>query len=236
MPSVETTQAAWRAASVRPRLDYRRHYEDGYRTLFPELAPLKWGAIRLVAAARLGESPRENLLAAARLSALVRQEPGTIQQLFGMEIARLSLREAVRRGLGREVTAALGPAPDVRRILGPDLPALLDLYSLADYEGALNDLGVKAAIGPAERWAHWGPMAKATKAIGVARWRRLWARLPKDGTDLDAAARVVDVEMPGIDALTPTVSDVMTKLASGGPGDMLRDLAAFERERAAARR
>ena len=233
LPGLQNTLAAWREASARPRLDYGRRYEDGYRTLFPELAGVKHGAAMLVAAAALDDRPGENLRAAARLSALVRQEPGVIQALVGMNMGKLALRIATEKGMGREIAGLLGPDADVRRVLGPELPGLIDTFSLKDYEGALTDLGVKHSISLGERFSHWGPMAKGSMTTGVSRWRRLWARLPKDGTDLDAAAEVVDREMPAIDALIPSISDVMGKLstAGGGRGEMLRDLAAFGAER-----
>lgn len=228
----------WRTAASKPRLDYGRHYEDGYLVLFPELAPTQAAARALVHAARLGKDPKQNLLAAARLSALVRQEPGVIAAIISGRMAKQTLDAAQTLHLAPEVESALGPAPDVKWIIGPELTAFVDTYPLPQYESYLRDLGVHDQIGWFERLRHSGPMAQTAIAGGIGRWRTLWQHLPRDPHDLTAAAGVVDRDMPAIDKLMPDVADVMEKLTStrgSGRGGFLRDLADLEHERASIR-
>ncbi len=239
LAEMEPRLARWRAAAEKPRLDYGHRYELGFRMLFPEFAGVRAAGRSLVASALLGLKPRENLLAAARLSALTRQEPGTVPAVVGLDLGRQALRAAVKLGSAREVERALGPPADVRRVLGPELPAFLDTANREAYLEGLKDLGVKTEPSWGEQLMHSGPFARNTKATAVARWRVLWGRLPKDGTNYGAAAKAVDEEMPKIDALMPSYAEVMEKLLAGktpGRGGFLRDLGNFEVEREKVRR
>ncbi|GEM_PF-3068749 len=239
LKGVEASTSLWVQASRRSMLVSDRNYEDGFGTLYPEFAPIHGAVDRLIAAARLGLSPKENLLAAARLSAFVRQEPGEIAAAVGTNSGMQTLKAAQAMGFAKEVDAALGPPVDARRILGPELPAFLTSADYRPYMAGLSDLGLRGDIPWTEGVIHYGSLARNTKAAGVARWRDLWARLPKDGQDFDGAAKAVDEEFPKLDPLMSSYADVMAKLLARagdpGRGGFLRAVGEFERERAKSR-
>lgn len=227
----------WRAASARPRLDYGRKWQDGYAILLLEYAPVKAGALRLVAAARLGIQPKENLLAAARLSALTRQEPTVIAPLVAISIGHAALREAKRQGRSREVEAALGPPIDVRYVFAGELPSTIDIMRPLGTPEGERKLGNPLSPSVAEQIRHTGPWkTNAIRAV-VHGWRELWRDLPKDRSDYEGAAKALDRHMPGIESTLASYSELLGKLMDG-PGEFgraARAFATYEAERKAAR-
>ena len=189
--------AAWRLASTRPQVNYGRNWEEGSATLFPEFQNLKRGVKRLAVAARLGDRPRENLLAAARLADLTRQEPVILSTLVSASIGWITLREARHLGLGREVEAALGPPLDVRRMYAAELVFSLDYMRNDGTDDWNRRMGLKFGPSLLTRLTHAEPRRSNETAALVHDWRAMWRELGS-GTDYPTAARAIRRQMPGI--------------------------------------
>ena len=191
------TLAAWRLAATRPRVDYGRDWEEGAATLFPEFQGLKRGVKRLVVAARLGYSPKENLVAAARLADLTRQEPVILSTLVSASLGRIVLREAKRQGFSREVDASLGPPIDVRRAYAAELVFALDFIRNDGTDDWYRRMGVDRGPSLSERLTHLAPRRANETAAVVRDWRAMWHELGS-GTDYPAAACAMRRWMPRV--------------------------------------
>lgn len=115
---------AWRKIAKRPRLVFERTWEKPHEILRSELAGFKGAAQTLVDGAKRGKDTKANLLAAARLSALVAQEPCLISQFVAWSTGKRAMKAALDCGLGREVASACG-TPSLRyglRAMALDAP------------------------------------------------------------------------------------------------------------------
>lgn len=190
--------ARWRRVAERPRLVFDRHWEDGYALLLPEYAGYKIGQIRLVAAARLGLNPRENLLAAARLSNLIRQDPTEIAALISMGTGRVILREADREGIAHEVESALGPPIDARWAYLPEIPSGLDLARRAGEPDFDRWFGAHVEESLWDRLRRAGSGRENAMSRLVQDDRDFWRALPKDGTEYAKIKAARDRWLPQI--------------------------------------
>ena len=210
--------AAWRLASTRPRVDYGRNWQDGAATLFPEFQDLKRGAKRLAVAARLGDRPRENLVAAARLAHLTRQEPVILASLVSASLGRIALREARHLGLGREVEAALGPPLDVHRMYAAELVFALDYMRHDGTDDWYRRMGLDRGPTPWTRLTHAAPFRVAETRRVVEDWRAMWRELGS-GTNYPTAARAMRRWMPRINDRLANWSEIYAMLSSDSDDD-----------------
>ncbi len=239
----EALAARWRAASAMPRLVFDRPWEDGLAVLYRELAPTKQAVRFLAASAEMGLQPRANLLAAARLSALMGQDPALISQIVRVSLGLTALREAKRLHLEREVEAALGPPIDARRVYAFEFSDVLQTI------GRLDEPGWKARMWTPGHEPDDGFLGKlrrtgVLKANGtrkvVQRWREFWREMPREGTDYDGAIRALERRMPAAERAASEHAEVFRTM-SGPTGDpketsmAVRAFARFEAERKAAR-
>ena len=203
--------AAWRLAATRPRVDYGRPWQEGAATLFPEFQSLRRGVKRLAVAARLGDHPRENLLAAAHLADLTRQEPVILAPLVSVAIGRIALREARHLGLAGEVEAALGPPLDVRQAYAAELASALDVMRNEGTDDWHRRMGLKEGPHLLYRIAHGEPRRSNETAALVHDWRGLWREMGS-GTDYPTAARAMRRWMPDINRRLVGWSEIYARL------------------------
>ena len=231
--------AQWRDASRKPRVDYGDRAQYRWSEWGIDLIEDRYAARSLIAAAAVGIDVRANLLAAARLSALMRSEGEIHAASRAASLGIECLQVARRVGLLSEAKSALGPPTDVRAALRPGLPQLLDL---------IRDIRGQETRDRASVWGwlvRFSPSSQGRELSAVRQWRALWAALPRDPSDYERAARVVDARLPTIMDLT-RIDGVppwhkaryfTVKLGGNGldTGRSLRTIAAFEALRRSAR-
>ncbi|RYG20449.1 hypothetical protein EON82_20235 [bacterium] len=227
----------WRRAARCPRLDYKRDWSQGYAVLFPEFADIKRASQILSATAAVGTQPKGNLLAAARLSVLTRQEPSVIAQLVSVAIGRIALKEAKREGLATEVEKALGPPPDVRWTYAAEFPCALDTMRRVGDPEWFKYMGASDQRSFAERIRNTGPWKANAAYRLVHEYRQLWSEMPKEPKDYDTAIRAIDRWVPKINAELWDASSIMSKLMGGSSdvSDFVKSFKKFEAERQATR-
>lgn len=225
----------YRRASKMPRMDYGRPWEQGFALLLPEYAVVKNGGKSLVAAAAVGIDPKENLLAAARLSVLTRQDPSLIAQMVSVAMGSTALRQAAKLGMGKEVDAALGAPIDVRWAYAMEFPACLDTARRVGTPEWDKSMGVPSE-GLWERIKRAGPTHTNAALTVVHDFREFWKAMPQDGTDYAAAIRAVDQKLPDVyDALARMSPAMGVVLSSSSVSEAVKALQKFETLRAAAR-
>ncbi len=223
----------WREATRKTAFSSGTDWAKGFDRVWKG-DELRLGIERLIVASILGRDPRENLIAAARLGALTRQEPGLISQGLGYRYLEPMLRRAKQLGIVREVNAAFGPPADFRlayRGLMADEVAMMEEVRGPDYRN--RKIGAKPTL--EERFRQLAPFAAAAKQRVVLHWRQLWKDLPADPTDYTGAAEVLDRDYPLITAEIGEYSHPMDGMVgfhhssfSSKPGDALRRIAELE--------
>ena len=207
--------------------------------LFPEYAAVKGGAKLLAASAHVGMVPRENLHAAARLAALIGQEPVLIASLVSVAAGRIALREARRQGLAREIEGLLGPPLDVRRTYAFEFYGALQTMRLLGTEGYDRKLYGRAR--ETDWFAHLhqtGPWRDNALRRYIVLWRDLWREMPKNGTDYAGAARAIRRHTPLIDRAAGDYDEVLATYAwepGDDPAQAVVALSKYAAERKAAR-
>ena len=230
--------ARWRAVAARPRLTLVEDWTKGGFVFEPERMEIARAGDCLAAAAVLGDEPRENLFAAARLSALLRQEPTLVDHDFALRLGRNALRAAERMGLGRETEAALGPPVDFRLALASELPAMLDVMEMLRTEEGRKRFGARD-YPLKDRLGHLGPAGIDAQTDLIHLWRAAWRALPRDPQDYEGAARAMERHAPAVEAACFAYSDRFRDLSLGpladGYAQTLRAYGRFEAERRAVR-
>ncbi len=225
----EPSFAAWRTLSRSPRLSLGGKGVLGDPWYCVDAERVREAGRALVTAAVLGHDKRENLLAAAGLSRLLRSEPGFTTVLKGAALGRECLRNAPP-GLRREVEAAMGPATDFRVALRPTLSRRL--FELAEGEK-------RRPKGWRESLRRLSPLVFDPRLAAFVRFRTLWQELPGDSHDFEGAARVVRVRMTDLtnvqsDGTAPSFKD--NELPTRYMSDGLLAMGRFEALRQTVRR
>jgi len=220
----------WREVSEIPGYSSGTDWSKGSGRIW-ESFRLRYGVERLLTAAVLGFDSRKNLIAAARLGAFPRREPGLISQSLSYPYAEQMLKLAKRLGIVREVDAAMGPAPSLRQAYRGLMADEVDaMEQIRRPEARNRNRGPQVTL--EQRIRQLAPFAAGAKIQVVGRWRQLWKLLPADPTDYMRAADVLDREIPKIDADIYAYSSLMDPLVdfhSGyKPGDGLRTIGRIE--------
>lgn len=223
----------WRAASEKPRLDFHRRWEQGYMMLLPELAEYKRAGNELIAAARVGIDPQKNLRAAARLSALLRQDPLIVSQTVSTEIGRRTLAAAKDLGFASQIEPDLGAPMDVRYALSTELPS-----ALASIDAVRTGRTEPNGGGLGRVFVNVGPVTDNRIYNVVHLFRLLWKEVGDHTTDYDRAAKVVDLRLGQFESAVAGTSPMLANMMSGSQnaGQFVRDTGALEAERRAVRR
>ncbi len=226
----------YRQASRMPRLDYERPWQQGFGLLLPEYAVVKNAGKTFVAAAALGIDPKENLLTAARLSVLTRQDPNLIAQLVSIAMGSTAIRQAAKLGLGREIDSALGAPIDVRWAYSVELPSCLDAARRIGTEEWDKSLGIPRE-GLWDRLRSGGPTRTNAASTIVHDFRAFWKAMPKDGTDYISATQAADQNLGGAYDELARMSPVMANLVSNSSNlsEPIKAMQSFEELRKAAR-
>lgn len=221
--------AKWRAALKAPAFSSGTVWTDGFDRVW-KAEPLRLGVSRLLAASDFGIDARENLIGAARLGALSRNEPGLLSQGLRYLDMESILARARALGVVREVNAAFGAPADIRLAYrGLMADQLAEMEQIRSFRRP--NWGSNTILN--ERIRQLAPFAAATKQRVVQQWRQLWKELPADPTDYFAAAKVFDRNYPRITTEIGNYSHVIDGMAgfhhSGAmPGDALRRIGQLE--------
>lgn len=171
-----------------------------YRPVFTSLAGshgMRLGQTRLLAAAAMGRSPRENVLCAARLVGKTKEDVGLVAPCLAYNRLPATFHLARREGVASQVRAALGPPPDIRRALAIWLPEQLRSMEKVRHRSAQTFDGRTWM----ERLRQTALLSTVAKIQVVRAWRDLWRELPVNPHDYAAATVVVDRHVPRLTRL-----------------------------------
>lgn len=221
----------WRIAASRIKLDTGTDWSDQNRIW--KVVYLAYGRTRFLSCAALGIDPAPNLLAAARLSKLMRQEPGLISQAQGLRSTDDMLRIARRCGIERRVAEALGPPTDPKVIYQLELEELLTLIESVKRPEFQKKNFFKPSI--EERIRQLAPFDAAARTRAIEAWRAAWKRLPTRIEDYGVASMEIDRTVGAmIGSLQGYSSYIDRWMANYRPGEILRTNAFLEADRQAA--
>ncbi|HVT11222.1 MAG TPA: hypothetical protein VHE55_03065 [Fimbriimonadaceae bacterium] len=210
------------AATNRPYCDFRFHYEDGAKLLFPQFAQFKVAGSLLVA--RAHDLARQGHIAEAydllaRVDALARhagQPPVFIGKLVELSIRGMAMTEfshllelsADRPPLLAKAQATLdgfGPLTDLRPAFGGELVmgrimihqihTLGDLQALTSESSGTGD-GSQAGGGP--KLPDW--VTKGMDARLISRWRQAIEAMPANPAEWDKAYHVLQATDQAVEA------------------------------------
>jgi len=149
------------------------------------------------------EGAIRSIIAAARLDRLLAEETTVYCYLARINIERGVLNEAedlIRRFPGDAqmlqaaelVVTALGPLPDIRAALGHELVMeRIFLHVLPNWHESRSTIHVDSNFAVAAQLLKLKSLSDRNEANLVAETRRIYADLPRDGTDLSKAMRSV---------------------------------------------
>jgi hypothetical protein len=195
-----------RLASTRSQVDFHRQWEMGPTVLFPEYSDIRSCVSMLIADAdrngRNGRSQleREDLIAAAKISALISQDPTIVATLISVScqsqiesylemLLWSSKGKPELRAFIRDVVKSMGQLPKVKHALSGEIVTERAGIPFLASDKASEIFGA-AGLPDSFRYSRMKRVRDAYDLRLVQYWRSVFRELPSDDSDYEAINQV----------------------------------------------